>query len=202
MIRFLQTASTKVVITRDQAVQEHGVASITCLLSGLGIFRSGDLGQHKVLCVAKGLYGFLVYAAEFWTEYLMSYEPSRVLGVEGSPEPFIRLACQLADVLENLDPEKSEQSTNGDLVDKRLAKLHKYGVLWKHVERALKARSVKSLEARILQTQGTPRNQVSAVHTDSFMQVRATKFGSIPNYCHSLIQSVICSLRIKKLSNH
>ncbi|KAI1070812.1 hypothetical protein LB507_006787 [Fusarium sp. FIESC RH6] len=151
---FLQTASTKVVITRDQAVQEHGVASITCLLSGLGIFRSQELGQNKVLCVAKGLYGFLVYAAEFWTEYLMDYEPSQVLSLGGSLDPFVRLACQLAEELENLDPAKLEESTNGDLVDKRLAKLQKYGVLWKHVERALKARSAKNLEARILQTEG------------------------------------------------
>lgn len=86
----------------------------------------------------------------------MEYEPSQGLSVEGSPEPFIRLACQLADDLENLDPANLDKSTNGDLVDKRLAKLQKYGVLWKHVERALKARSAKSLEARILQIEGKP----------------------------------------------
>jgi len=84
----------------------------------------------------------------------MSYEPSQGLSVEGSPDPFIHLACQLADNLERLGPTKLDESTNGDLVDKRLAKLQKYGVLWKHVERTLKARSAKSLEARVLQTEG------------------------------------------------
>ena len=86
----------------------------------------------------------------------MGYEPSQVLSLEGSLDPFIRLACQLTEKLESLDLEKLEESTNGDLIDKRLAKLQKYGVLWKHVERALKARSAKSLEARILQTEGKP----------------------------------------------
>ncbi|KAJ4127046.1 hypothetical protein NW768_008667 [Fusarium equiseti] len=150
---FLQTASTKVVITRDQAIQEHGVASMACLLSGLESFRLKDLGQNQILLVAKGLYGFLVYATEFWTEYLLCYEPSQESRLESSPEPFLRLAGQLANELERLDPTNLDKSASGDLVDKRLAKLQKYGVLWKHVECALNARSPKSLEARVFKTQ-------------------------------------------------
>ena len=127
---------------------------MTCLLSGLESFHLKDLGQNEVLLVAKGLYGFLVYATEFWTEYLLCYELAQESRLESSLEPFLRLAGQLADKLERLDPTNLDKSTSGDLVDKRLAKLQKYGVLWKHVERALKARSPKSLEARVFKTQG------------------------------------------------
>ncbi|CAG7555276.1 unnamed protein product [Fusarium equiseti] len=150
---FLQTASTQVVITKDQAVQEHGVASVACLLSGLDTFLLQDPGQDTIIRVAKGLYGFLVYATEFWTEYLLSYGHSNNTSVEGSTDPFLRLAVRLAANLEKLQPVGSDESLTGDLADKRLAKLQKYGVLWKHVERALKARSPKGLEARVLQTQ-------------------------------------------------
>jgi hypothetical protein len=127
---------------------------MACLLSGLESFRLKDPGLNEILLVAKGLYGFLIYATEFWTEYLLCYEPCQESRLEGPPEPFSRLAGQLSDELERLDPTNLDKSASSDLVDKRLAKLQKYGVLWKHVERALNARSPKSLEARVFKTQG------------------------------------------------
>ena len=127
---------------------------MTCLLSGLESFRLKAPGHNEILLVAKRLYGFLVYATEFWTEYLLCYEPAQESRLESSTEPFLRLAGQLADKLEGLNPRNLDKNTSGDLVDRRLGKLQKYGVLWKHVERALNARSPKSLEARVFKTQG------------------------------------------------
>ena len=151
---------------------------MTCLLSGLGAFRLKDLEQNEILLVAKGLYGFLVYATEFWTEYLLCYEPSHELRLESSQEPFLRLAGQLADKLERLDPTDLDKSASGDLVDKRLARLQKYGVLWKHVERALNARSPKSLEARVFKTHGMFWHQLFAIYTDSHTVEEGTRHSS------------------------
>ena len=173
---------------------------MTCLLSGLEGFRLRDPGQNEILLVANGLYGFLVYATEFWTEYLLCYEPAQESRLESSTEPFLRLAGQLADKLERLDPTSLDKRTSGDLVDKRLAKLQKYGVLWKHVERALNSRSPKSLEARVFKTQGMFWHQPFSIYTNSLIQWKK-EHGIVLNRCRFPIQSVICLLRTKKLSN-
>ncbi|RSL79211.1 hypothetical protein CEP52_017550 [Fusarium oligoseptatum] len=139
---YLQGSSSNMVIEKQEALHEHGVAAITCLLSGLRLFRNEFHEQERLLRVVKGLHGFHVYATEYWTEYLLSHAAGTDGSTIASPTPLITLACQLADEMEN---------------SKRLAPLEQYPTLHKHVGRALRARSLKNLEARILEGYGTTR---------------------------------------------
>lgn len=67
----------------------------------------------------------------------------------------ISLACQLADDLEKSNPTHTgESESETSLIDERLVSLEQHVVLKKHVERALKGRSLKSLESRVLQVYG------------------------------------------------
>jgi hypothetical protein len=73
---------------------------------------------------------------------------------QNSSETLIRLACQLAEELDRSDPVRTDEDTTIELAEKRLVRLQKYGLLWKHVNRALKTRSPKNLEIKVLQNQG------------------------------------------------
>ncbi|KAF4465800.1 NACHT domain-containing [Fusarium albosuccineum] len=70
-----RSQSSNIVIQKPQALQEHGVAAVTCLLSGLLVFGNTYEGD-KYLQVAKGLHSFQLYATEYWTEYLLSHVAS------------------------------------------------------------------------------------------------------------------------------
>ncbi|UPK96932.1 hypothetical protein LCI18_007867 [Fusarium solani-melongenae] len=152
---FLQSSSSNIVIYKQQALREHGVATVTCLLSGLRVFGREFPEHDRVLRIGKGLHGFHVYATEYWIEYLLSH----IAGADGidtnSPEPLMILACQLADVVKESSPEMAlENDGRTSQLDERLPALRQYPTLYTCVTRALMARSLKNLEARILQEHG------------------------------------------------
>ncbi|QYS92918.1 NACHT domain-containing protein [Trichoderma simmonsii] len=147
---FLQTPSSSLTITQEESLQEHGVATVSCLLSGLQVFSKVYPEQARYLRVIKGLHGFHVYATEFWTEYLLS----SVKFPRGDPEntsPLLVLACKLADTLsETSSPAISEEAKsppNG--LNDRMSFLRQHPILYEHVEAALKGRSLKRLEAEL-----------------------------------------------------
>lgn len=151
--RFLQTSSN-LVIKEQEALQEHGVATVTCLLSGLEVFSETYPEQPKYLRVLKGLHGFHVYATEYWTEYLLSHTMSNG-GIDASSAFFV-LACQLAHKLNEAANPTSliEIDSEASLSDERLLLLKQHAVLYNLVDKALKARSLKRLESEYLQDQG------------------------------------------------
>jgi hypothetical protein len=69
---YLQTPQSKILITEDQVIEEHGIASATCLLSGLEVFQPDYPCSLRSLRVLKGLHGFHVYASEYWVDYILS----------------------------------------------------------------------------------------------------------------------------------
>lgn len=149
---YLQSSSSNMVIQKQEALHEHGVATITCLLSGMRVFGSEFHEQERLLRVGKGLHGFHVYATEYWTEYLLSHASATDGSVTASPTPLIALACQLVDEVES---SSSATVTGNDgetaQIKERVAPLQQYPTLSKHVGRALRARSLKNLESRILE---------------------------------------------------
>ncbi|KAF4968621.1 hypothetical protein FSARC_3996, partial [Fusarium sarcochroum] len=150
---FLQMDSNTIVIREHQAFREHCIASVTCLLSGLKVFRQTYPEHDRLIRVAKGLHGFHVYANEFWTEYLLTYATSDDITTQDSSLSLICLACKLADALERLDPVNAADTSSSKLADERLVYLRQYKVLQKHVERALRVRSNENFESRVLQDQ-------------------------------------------------
>ncbi|WAO86156.1 NACHT domain-containing protein [Fusarium falciforme] len=129
---FLQSSSSNIVIHKQQALREHGVATVTCLLSGLRLF-GGEFSEHdRVLRIGKGLHGFHVYATEYWTEYLLSHI-ARADGIDtNSPELLMILACQLADVVKDSSPEMAVENDGGtSQLDERLPALRQYPALYR-----------------------------------------------------------------------
>ncbi|KAH6867418.1 chromatin remodelling complex Rsc7/Swp82 subunit-domain-containing protein [Thelonectria olida] len=145
---FLQSPSSNLVISEQDALLEHGVACITCLLSGLEVFGEGYQQQTRHLRVVRGLHGLHVYATEYWTDYLLTHVASAV-GLDTSSCLFT-LACQLAGKLD-LDVDQSPLPKPVAITDERLKFLRQHSVLCKQVERALTARSLTRLEAEYLQ---------------------------------------------------
>lgn len=142
-------------IHKQQALHEHGVAAITCLLSGLRVFRSDFPEQSRLLRVGKGLHGLHVYATEYWTEYVLSYATRANEFDTDSPSPLISLACQLTDEVEDSGlATPTEQDTEPYQLDERLSSLLKYPKLHQCVCRALKARSLENLQTRMLEGHG------------------------------------------------
>ena len=135
-------------------LQEHGIATIACLLSGLEVFSGTYQEQLKCLRVVKGLHGLHVYATEYWTEYLLSHATS-VGGLDKDSRLFV-LAHQLANELQKVsDHSKTNDADIGPTVfDERLASLRQHTALQKQVEGALRARSLEKLEWELLQEHG------------------------------------------------
>ncbi|KAF5231675.1 hypothetical protein FAUST_9142 [Fusarium austroamericanum] len=147
---FLQTSSQPILLRQEQAFQEHGVATIACLLSGLKVFDDAYPERDRVLRVAKGLHGIHVYATEFWTEYLLHCISSNNTDTVGSSKSLTSLACELADELERGGMTNMAGESITQPIDDRLESLQRYPVLQKHVDRSLRSRSLESLQSRIL----------------------------------------------------
>ncbi|KIL88700.1 hypothetical protein FAVG1_07948 [Fusarium avenaceum] len=148
---FLQSTSKGLNVKENEALQQHGAATITCLLSGLNVFCHTDAEQDRSLRVAKGLHGFHVYATEFWTEYLLSWVASEYPRAECDSVPLLDIACKLAASLDVSPPITTSNARHPDkMMDKRLQFLEKHPTLLKLINQALQARSLESLESRVL----------------------------------------------------
>ncbi|CAG1972118.1 unnamed protein product [Fusarium graminearum] len=147
---FLQTSSQPILIKQEQAFEEHGVATVACLLSGLKVFDDAYPEHDKTIRVAKGLHGIHVYATEFWTEYLLNCASSNNTDTADSSTSLISLACELADELERDDVTNTTTESTTKPLENRLESLQQYPVLRKHVDRSLRSRSLQSLQSRIL----------------------------------------------------
>ncbi|RTE80926.1 hypothetical protein BHE90_004564 [Fusarium euwallaceae] len=147
---FLQSSSSNIVIDKQRALHEHGVATVTCLLSGLRVFGAQVPEHERLLRIGRGLHGLHVYATEYWTEYLLS-----CAGTHDLNSQLMSLACQLADEVENSGfAITTEHDPELPGFDERLSFLKQYPTLHKCVERALKVRSLKNLEARVREDSG------------------------------------------------
>ena len=145
--------SSELILTEEQCLYEHGVASLSCLLSGIQVLNkepeSSPNEQNKLLRFVKGIHGFHVYATEYWTEYLLASAESKGC-LDGK---LLDAADRLVEVLEKQTfPEGPEPPSLIAAVtnkEKRLQALDKYGALRKHVERSLYARSLKRFESEL-----------------------------------------------------
>jgi hypothetical protein len=142
-------------LSEEQSMNEHGIAAVTCLLSGLKVLNPSYYKHARLSRFVKGIHGFHVYATEYWTEYLLANAAMD----GGLKEDLLRAASRLADVLDTFQdsniPELSKSKVSFDSKDSRLELLQRYGGLRKHVERSIFARSLRRFESE-LQTTGKP----------------------------------------------
>ncbi|EXF79271.1 NACHT domain-containing protein [Colletotrichum fioriniae PJ7] len=149
---FLGSQHSSLVVNETTTLSEHGLATITCLLSGTNVFSTMYGEQDRLYRVLKGIHSFHVYATEYWTEYLLSW-------VEGANStdansPLLTLACTLAQRLDETDvySPPGGQRSEFEQLDKRMNSLVDYPLVFKHVGNFLRARSLKSLETELLKS--------------------------------------------------
>ncbi|KAI0163700.1 hypothetical protein BJ166DRAFT_526974 [Pestalotiopsis sp. NC0098] len=93
--RFLQSASSNLLLNQTASINEHGIASITCLQAGMHFF-SGNFTEHEIeLRVVAGLHGFHLYAADHWVDVLLTAVAIATTSI--SELPLYRLAVALAE---------------------------------------------------------------------------------------------------------
>jgi hypothetical protein len=136
-------------LSEEQTIQEHGIATLCCLLSGIQVLTKPSDEQTKLLRFVKGIHGFHVYATEYWTEYLLA-NVARSGVLEGK---LLEVATDLAEALDKMNDEDITEvpktKTHAGNKDDRLILLEKYGTLRKHVERSLFARSLRRFESEL-----------------------------------------------------
>jgi hypothetical protein len=137
-----------------QALEDHGRASITCLLSGFDAFTLSHTDQTTYIRVLKGLYGVMVYATEYWTEYLLSHAAD--LSITDDISDLLVVATELAQKLEQTVELATSEEFKSDSrsLDIRLELLSPHPVLQKQVRLACEARSLKRLESELHREDG------------------------------------------------
>ncbi|CAN9407282.1 unnamed protein product [Alternaria alternata] len=151
-----------VTLREEQSLNEHGIAAVTCLLSGLHVLDPSYDEQAKLSRFVKGIHGFHVYATEYWTEYLLANAAIN----DGLEEELLHAATRLADILDKFkDTNTSEPPktrATADSKDERLELLQRYGSLRRHVESSIFARSLRRFESE-LQTTSEPADNAPRI---------------------------------------
>ncbi|KAH7170201.1 hypothetical protein EDB81DRAFT_908734 [Dactylonectria macrodidyma] len=170
---FLQTPSSNVIIHEQEAIQEHGLASIASLISGTWVFNEKYPEESKHRRVARGLHGLHVYATEYWTEYVLSHAESS--GGFHQASRLSRLALQLVDELDKTHGISifGNTRTSDKVSDERLALLQEHDSLHRCVDEALKIRSLKRLEFEILQVSSADKPSQESLNSASTEPISA-----------------------------
>jgi hypothetical protein len=142
---YLETPQSKILTTEDKVIREHGIACVTCLLSGLEVFQPDYSCSVRSLRVLKGLHGFHVYANEHWVDYILSIVKSQ----DALRQPPL-LSLVVNDLSRKLDslresPNRLENKDDSMLSENGLDILKEYKGLYASARAALEARSSKGL---------------------------------------------------------
>ncbi|KAK2728230.1 NACHTdomain protein [Colletotrichum kahawae] len=157
MKTFLRSTSIMLSIKEEETTMEHGLAAITCLLSGFDVFRSMIDDHSRRLRTVKGIHGLHVYSTEFWTDYLLS--ASQLLGGLREGSLLLTQAYALAKKIESEDRHndsgtaKSISTNRTECLDDRLENLERFPPLFKHVKDSLATRSLQALESNYISQQ-------------------------------------------------
>lgn len=133
-------------------MEQHTIASITCLLSGVQLQEAADECTYQR--IVSGVHGFHLYASIYWTEHLLRVVQFQQ-GLSNSSHLYA-LVSRLATELEARIP-ASEEQENAILqqnLDPRLSGLQNQQSIHKLVRMALWASSIKVLEQSLRQDTG------------------------------------------------
>lgn len=136
-------------IDEELALQQHCLASVTCLLAGFKLVNEPCRDNYRRL--VKGLHGLHVYATEYWTEYLLCIAQS-TNGLDPTSSVFravSELASRLHLVFGHLASQDVEGVGSESVTDARVMLLQQHSAIYKIVRTALQARSLKQLELEL-----------------------------------------------------
>ncbi len=165
---FLQSDASSLVIDERQALQEHGIATITCLLSGIKFFTRSIQSHAEYHRVISGVHGLHIYATEHWIDYLLSRQKLATGSTWNSS--LFNLASRLAHTMDGFSvlSGQEESEIGSENADERLAMLCHDKELYRVVATSLKARSLRQLESSYSNYQ---RYEISS-HSEFYMKFR------------------------------
>ncbi len=141
---------------------ELGVAVVSCFLSSLTTFDLGCPNLDRDIRVVRGLYGFHLYANEFWVDYLLSIGTSDP-DFERSDNELRKMLVKLNQTL-GIHPQLATvDSLDKEPLDQRLHCLEPFDRLHRSAIAVLRARRLKPHEiGSILAQSKSPRAPDSA----------------------------------------
>ncbi|KAI0182868.1 hypothetical protein EV127DRAFT_457871 [Xylaria flabelliformis] len=147
--KFILEASSSLSITEEQAVEEQGIATVACLLSGLRTFTKPHDDKLRNVQVVRGLHVLHIYATEYWTDYLFRHLELPGSGL--SMSQLIDLTNNLSQWLDSLAIHtlKEPAEAKPSILSPRLELLKDYPAIQKQARIAICARSLKELETRV-----------------------------------------------------
>ncbi|KAK1246773.1 hypothetical protein MKX08_000575 [Trichoderma sp. CBMAI-0020] len=139
---FLQSSALS--ITASESLKRHGLATVRCLLASQQILASSYSETDRALRVLRGVFGFHMYATEFWIDYILEHlELDQDILFESD---FFLLSCRLAEQLETI-LEPSKVAVKNGLPNSRLNTLRqKHDPLYNTIQTVLLERDVKLLQ--------------------------------------------------------
>jgi hypothetical protein len=124
-------------------MSQHCIASIACLLSSIKLL--GQTRQQEFQVLVRGVYGFQIYATEYWTEYLLAF-----VDLNGGLDRYSllhSLLCQLTAGIDAAFEYEGDESVHDEpFQDGRLYHLKEHQSICKSVQKAISARSLEQLE--------------------------------------------------------
>lgn len=151
-LRHLQTAERNVAIQEHEALKEHGIASVTCLLAGFNVLTPTYAEHARYLRLIRGLHSLHVYANEYWVEYILENAALAAgLKAESTAESTLHsVACELAKRL-NASPTFAgdPSAVDSTSLDSRLEFLRNQSTVYELVRAVLKSRSARSREIQV-----------------------------------------------------
>ncbi|PTB59829.1 hypothetical protein M431DRAFT_56976, partial [Trichoderma harzianum CBS 226.95] len=142
----LKSAESAMALVEADALCEHSVASITCLLAGFRIFDTTYDSSDRDLRILRGLHGFHIYATDYWLEDLLCSNAA-ICGFEAASLLY-STAKALADRLNtaNLSAKISEISAEQEsgALDSRLETFANQGAVYDMLRLALRERSTRA----------------------------------------------------------
>ncbi|KAH8663858.1 hypothetical protein BGZ61DRAFT_431827 [Ilyonectria robusta] len=117
---YLQSPDSNLILDEKTSIHEHGLATATCLVSGLQILNPSCPDHTRLPRVLRGIHGFHTYATEYWIEYVLSNFPLN-MRIPASLQ-FFHLSRQLSASFAQLaKPSQNEgKGRKFDLFDNRL----------------------------------------------------------------------------------
>lgn len=135
---FLEGEDGGRMISPNHAHNEFGLASVTCLLSGLHVFGQEFPNDKRSVRVLKGLHGFHVYSSEYWLDHLLAVGNSDG-GFDSSSELCASMS-RLSSRLSQLEAELPDL----DFWDDQLGCLKGFGGLCRSARYSLKGEASQS----------------------------------------------------------
>lgn len=130
-------------ITANESLMRQGLAAVRCLLASQTIFASSYSEGDRALRVLRGVYGFQMYAVQFWIDYILE-----LLELDEDilfKSEFFSLSCRLAEQFGPIGP--NEITMENGLPNSRLISLRqKHYPLYNAIQTGLMEKGREILE--------------------------------------------------------